>query len=76
MGKIVKYVNLFVQSEAVESTTTHNGGRFIAVMMVVFIIYVVLGNIFPWFETHYTGQADWPRKLSDCHISAASELGL
>lgn len=44
MGEIVKHVNLFVQSEAVASTTTHNGGCFIEGMMVVFIIYFVLGK--------------------------------
>lgn len=44
MGEIVKYVNLFVQSEVVASTTTHNGGCFIVVKIVVFIIYVVLGK--------------------------------
>lgn len=57
MGEIVKYVNLFVQSEVVASTTTPNGGCFIVVMMVVFIIYVVLGKYLSmvWNSLHRPG---------------------
>lgn len=57
MGEIVKYVNLFVQSEVVASTTTPNGECFIVVMMVVFIIYVVLEKYLSmvWNSLHRPG---------------------